>query len=184
MAHIILISSSPSDPSRTDVALDHIAACLDQAGHSTQTLRLRTLPADPLLKADTRHPDLTAALDAVMAADGLVIGSPVYKATYSGLLKVFIDLLPMDALTGIPVLPILTGGSPAHVLALDHGLKPMLSTLGATTIAPGRFLPTRAITVATPTTAASLSGPAQTELDQTITWFLSELVAHQPATTD
>ncbi|WP_204272820.1 NAD(P)H-dependent oxidoreductase, partial [Escherichia coli] len=80
---------------------------------------------------DVREPAIAAAVLAVEQADLVVVSTPIYKAAYSGLLKVFLDLLPPDALRGKLVLPLATGGSPAHVLALDYALKPVLSALGA-----------------------------------------------------
>jgi FMN reductase len=71
----------------------------------------------------------------VLAARIVVASSPVYRATYSGLLKVFFDLLPQDALEGKVGFPILTGGSQAHLLALDHGMRPLFASIGATVIA-------------------------------------------------
>jgi FMN reductase len=49
----------------------------------------------------------------------------VYKAAYSGLLKTLLDLLPQCALAGKVVLPVVTCGSPAHVLAIDYALRPL-----------------------------------------------------------
>ncbi len=57
----------------------------------------------------------------------MVIGTPVYKAAYSGLLKSLLDLLPQYALAGKTVLPLATGGSTAHVLAIDYALRPVLA---------------------------------------------------------
>ncbi|NEE56082.1 FMN reductase (NADPH), partial [Streptomyces sp. SID8455] len=79
-------------------------------------------------------------------ADGIVIGTPVYKAAYSGLLKTLLDLLPQYALTGKTVLPLATGGSTAHVLALDYALRPVLSSMGAAHIVQGWFVLDRHIT--------------------------------------
>ena len=59
------------------------------------------------------------------------MSTPIYKAAYSGLLKSFLDLLPQDGLRGKVVLPLATGGSSAHLLALDYALKPVLGALGA-----------------------------------------------------
>ena len=70
------------------------------------------------------------AVDAVAAAEAIVLVTPIYKAAYSGLLKLFLDLLPQFALTDKVVLPLATAGSPAHVLALDYALRPVLSSLG------------------------------------------------------
>jgi len=61
----------------------------------------------------------------------VIVATPIYKAAYSGLLKAFLDLLPADALRGKTVLPLATGGSAAHLLALEYALKPVLSALGA-----------------------------------------------------
>jgi FMN reductase len=91
------------------------------------------------MAADLRHRDIRAALDAVARADLIVVATPIYKAAYSGLLKAFLDLLPRDALRGKKVLPMSTGGSLSHLLALDYALKPVLSALGARDILDGVF---------------------------------------------
>lgn len=109
-------------------------------GHLTALLNVRELPAASLVTAELGDPDIAAGIAEVVAADALVVASPVYKASYSGLLKTFVDLLPPNCLAGTPVLPFVTGGSVGHVLALDQGLKPLLAALGATTIARGRFV--------------------------------------------
>ena len=67
-----------------------------------------------------------ASLAQVANAQLIVVATPVYKAAYSGLLKVFLDLLPQTALAGKTVLPLATGGSPHHMLALDCALRPVL----------------------------------------------------------
>jgi FMN reductase len=67
----------------------------------------------------------------VADADAVVIATPVYKASFSGLLKVFLDLLPQDGLAGKLVLPLATGGSQSHMLALDYALRPVLHALDA-----------------------------------------------------
>ena len=68
-----------------------------------------------------------------------MIATPVYKAAYSGVLKVFLDILPQTALKGKVVLPLATGGSPHHMLALDYALRPVLQSLGAQHILPGVY---------------------------------------------
>lgn len=133
--HIVSLSGSPSASSRSGWLLRHAALGLRsrQAGPSARfsQIELRSLPAAPLLAADARHPALAAAVDTVLAADLLLVATPIYKAAYSGLLKVFLDLLPPDTLRDTVVLPLATGGSPGHLLALDYALKPVLSALGA-----------------------------------------------------
>jgi FMN reductase len=139
MATVLSVSGSPSPTSRTTRLLRHLDERLRQQGHEVTPLEVRTLPADVLLGADVRHPAITAVAELFARADGVVIGTPVYKAAYSGLLKSLLDLLPQYALSGKTVLPLATGGSRAHVLAIDYALRPVLSSMGATHIVPGWF---------------------------------------------
>ncbi len=83
----------------------------------------------------------------VAAADGIVVATPVYKAAYSGLLKTFLDMLPQFALRGKVVLPLATGGSIAHVLAIDYALRPVLSSLDPLHVVNGLFVLDKQITV-------------------------------------
>src|SRR5262249_62273695 len=80
-------------------------------------------------------------------ADAVVVAPPIYKAAYSGALKAFLDLLPQFALAGKVVLPLATGGTLAHVLALDYGLRPVLVALGAQHIVNGLFILDKTLTV-------------------------------------
>jgi len=67
------------------------------------------------------------------------VASPIYKAAPAGVLKAFLDLLPQFALTGKIVLPLATGGSLAHVMALDYALRPVLTALNARHVTQGWF---------------------------------------------
>ncbi|MFD9356344.1 NADPH-dependent FMN reductase [Streptomyces sp. NPDC060031] len=147
MATVLSVSGSPSVTSRTTGLLRHLDAQLIAQGHEVIPLDVRTLPAEPLLKADMRHPSIVTATALFARADGVVIGTPVYKAAYSGLLKSLLDLLPQYALSGKAVLPLATGGTTAHVLAIDYALRPVLASMGAAHIAPGWFTLDRDITL-------------------------------------
>ncbi|GAA1561730.1 hypothetical protein GCM10009804_18110 [Kribbella hippodromi] len=140
MAIIATLSSSPSVPSRTDAVLDYVTKRLISHGHTVTPIVLRDLPAGPLLRGQADHPDIAAAAAVLAAADAVVVTTPVYKAAYSGLLKVFLDLLPQYALKGKTVLPLATGGTPAHVLVIDYALRPVLTSLGAGAIGQGWFV--------------------------------------------
>ncbi len=129
--HLVTLSGSPAAPSRSAWLLQRAAASVRCHAGSSHDIVLRELPAEALVTADTRHPALVAAIEQVLAADVLLVATPIYKAAYSGLLKIFLDLLPPDALRDTRVLPIATGGSPGHLLALDYALKPVLGALGA-----------------------------------------------------
>ncbi|MFD8237011.1 NADPH-dependent FMN reductase [Streptomyces sp. NPDC059696] len=147
MATILSVSGSPSATSRTARLLRHLDDRLTAQGHEVIPFDVRTLPAEALLGADFRHPEIIRATALVERADALVVGTPVYKAAYSGLLKSLLDLLPQYALAGKTVLPLATGGSTAHVLAIDYALRPVLSSMGATHIVPGWFTLDKDLTV-------------------------------------
>jgi len=134
----VLISGSPSATSKSRALLERARERLRDAGWDTVLIDLSTLPADALLGRGASD-GVTRALTAVQQARLVIAASPVYRATYSGLLKVFFDLLPQDGLAGKIAVPILTGGSPAHLLALDHGFRPLFTSVGATVVAAGVY---------------------------------------------
>jgi FMN reductase len=85
-------------------------------------------------------PGVQAALERTMAADVLVVGSPVYKASYTGVLKAFCDHVAHGQLAGKPTIPVMVGGSLQHFLALDDHLRPLLVELGGTCLSPGLYV--------------------------------------------
>jgi FMN reductase len=115
--------------SRTGRLLGYIGALLEQEGLDIRSLNVRDLPAEALLHAEFKHPQIVAALELVEEASVIVIATPTYKAAYSGILKAFIDLWPQFGLQGKVVLPVASGGSPAHTLILDYALRPVLASL-------------------------------------------------------
>ena len=137
--NILLLAGSPSSPSRSTRLLHYSGERLALLGYRTHELQVRDLPATALLQADFANAGLAAARALVADADALVIATPVYKAAYSGVLKTFLDLLPQDGLKGKPVLPLATGGSQSHMLALDYALRPVLSALGARHVLPSIY---------------------------------------------
>lgn len=136
---VLLISGSPSERSRSAVLLDAVSLRLSVYGALSGRLHVRDLAPEALVRADFAHPSVLAATALVERADVLVVATPVYKAAYSGVLKAFLDLLPQTALKNKTVLPLATGGSPHHMLALDYALRPVLQSLGAKHILPGIY---------------------------------------------
>ncbi|WBS00893.1 NADPH-dependent FMN reductase [Pseudoduganella sp. SL102] len=128
---ILLISGSPAVPSSSSRLLHHIGDKLAAHGHRTTRLNVRDLPAQALLAADPTDAVVRAALAEVADADAVIVATPVYKAAYAGVLKAFLDLLPQNGLAGKIVLPVATGGSQSHLLALDYALRPVLHALEA-----------------------------------------------------
>jgi len=129
--NVLGILGSPSAVSRSASLLQLAQAHLQPVAGSCTILALRSLPAGPLLIGDVGDPVLGEAVASVEAADVVIVATPIYKAAYSGLLKLFLDLLPADALRGKAVLPLASGGTMAHLLALEYTLKPVLAALGA-----------------------------------------------------
>ena len=132
------ISGSPSATSKSRVLVEYALAQLAASGAATQMVDLAGLPADPLLGRGTSAA-VAAAVAATTDARIIVAGTPVYRATYSGLLKVFFDLLPQDSLIGKIGVPIVTGHGAAHSLSVDHGMRPLFASLGAIVVAGGVY---------------------------------------------
>ena len=136
---VILISGSPSPTSSGARLLHHIGERLGSQGHQCSRLQLRDLPAAALLHGDSTEPAIARALAQVAASDAIVIATPIYQASFAGILKCFLDLLPQEGLDGKLVLPVATGGSQSHLLALDYALRPVLSALAARFILPSIY---------------------------------------------
>jgi FMN reductase len=112
---------------------------LQAQGFGIDFINVRDLPAEDLLLARVDSPPIKDAIARVEAADALVVATPIYKAAYSGALKTFLDLLPQFALAGKTVFPMATGGTIAHVLAIDYALRPVLASLAARHVVNGYF---------------------------------------------
>jgi FMN reductase len=102
-------------------------------------------------------PDLVELIEAVTNADALIVGSPVYKGTYTGLFKHLFDLIEPKALKDKPVVLSATGGSERHALVLDHGLRPLFAFFSADIVATGVYATEGDFTDHQPSSAALLS---------------------------
>lgn len=89
---------------------------------------------------DWSDQQVAGTIAAVAASDLLIVASPTYKATYTGLLKLFLDRISGGALAGVTAVPLMLGGDWRHSLAADMLLKPVLVELGATCPTRGLFL--------------------------------------------
>lgn len=140
MSLIVNIVGSPAAESRTRGLIDSVGATLAKEGFEVRTINVRDLPAEDLLWGRADSPAIREAIGLVERARGVVVATPIYKAAYTGVLKSFLDLLPQFGLRGKIVLPLATGGTIAHVLALDYALRPVLSSLGAMHVVAGLFI--------------------------------------------
>jgi len=176
----LLIAGSPSERSRSAALLDAVAQRLTVRGALVDRVHIRDLSPQALLLADAHHRSISQAVAQVAAARVLVVSTPVYKAAYSGVLKVFLDLLPQTALQGKTVLPLATGGSPHHMLALDYALRPVLQSLGAKHILPGIYATDAQVTVA-PEGAYSVGRDIAIRLDDAVNVLVTETLRPSPA---
>ncbi|MFI0925025.1 FMN reductase [Streptomyces sp. NPDC021012] len=144
---LTVVSAGLSTPSSTRLLADRLAESaggeLAARGHepSTGVVELRELAGDIANHLVTGFPPprLSAAIDAVTAADGLIVVTPVFAASYSGLFKSFFDVIDPDALTGKPVLTAATGGTARHSLVLEHAVRPLFAYLRAVVVPTAVF---------------------------------------------
>ncbi len=129
MSEIVILSGSPSEESRSELILLYLGNLLKEKGYLVTHISVRDVPQEDLFEGNFKNEAIKNIVSIVEGAQGIIVGSPVYKAAYSGVLKSLIDLFPEDALEHKPVLPIMTGGSASHLLAIDFALKPLLSNL-------------------------------------------------------
>jgi len=123
VTNLLAINSSPSHPSRTR-AITELAIELEGG----RLLDVRSIDAEALLLRRD-HPSLDEARAAVAAAGIVLLATPVYRATYSGLLKVLLDLLPQDGLAGKACILAATARIPGHFLSLDTGLRAAVASV-------------------------------------------------------
>ncbi|MDB5881369.1 MAG: reductase [Ramlibacter sp.] len=170
---VLLIAGSPSERSRSAALLDLVGERLASRGATVERLHIRDLSPQALLLADTAHRTIAAAIAQVARARAIVIATPVYKAAYSGVLKVFLDLLPQSAFKDKALLPIATAGSPNHMLALDYALRPVLQSLMARHVLPGVYATDAQVTVA-PEGAHHLAEDIAGRLDEAVAALLAD----------
>jgi FMN reductase len=136
---IVAIVGNPRPASRTHTLARTLAAELARVLGSQPVVEVDLAKLGPSV-LDPEDDRANAAIADVLAAELLVIASPTYKATYSGLLKAFLDRLGTGALAGAAAVPILLGGAPNHQLAIDVHFTPLLYELGARVPARGLFV--------------------------------------------
>jgi FMN reductase len=135
--NIIGLSGNVKRPSRTASLVETIVSTardrLRAEGHV-----IELVDAAPVLfralRSDQLDAEGRAIIDAVEAADVLVVGSPVYRASYTGALKHLFDLVDYRALTGKRVILAATGGTPLHGLMTEHQLRPLFGFFNALTL--------------------------------------------------
>jgi FMN reductase len=132
---IAVVVGNPRPESRTLDAGKMLAAKIDDA--DALVVDVATL-GDGLFGWGSD--DVKAIIADVCACDVVVFASPTYKASYTGILKMFLDLMPSGGLTGVVGIPLMLGAGPGHALAPELCLKPVLVELGATCPTRGLYV--------------------------------------------
>ncbi|WP_460774966.1 FMN reductase [Microbacterium sp. GXF7504] len=144
---IAVVTAGLSTPSSSRMLADRMLAAvareLDARGIqvTTETFELRDHAhelTDRLLTGFA-PPALAATIDAVTSADAVIVVTPIFASSYSGLFKSFVDVLDPDALRGKPVLIGATAGTPRHSLAIDYAIRPLFAYLHADAVSTGVF---------------------------------------------
>jgi FMN reductase len=144
---LVVVTAGLSQPSATRLLADRLSVAVDRhlrdAGvePKVEVIELRDHAQDLTnnLLTGFPSPKLQAALDAVLSADGLVAVTPIFSASYSGLFKMFFDVIDRDGLAGKPTLVGATGGSTRHSLAIEHAIRPLFAYLNAAVAATGVY---------------------------------------------
>ena len=139
MTRVLLVNGSPTPISRSAALLSHARGALDAAGIEVGETSILDFPAEDLIQARYGSDAFAPFVAAVAAASGIIVSTPVYKASFSGGLKALLDILPQEALLGKAILPLASAGTISHLLSIDYALKPVLSVLGARDIEQGVF---------------------------------------------
>lgn len=140
---VVVVSGSLRSPSRTHGLLEALVQRLrGRRTHLTvHWVRIAELSASLAgsLERDSAAPALQPHLQAIEQADLLLVGSPVYRASYTGLFKHLFDLVDHQSLKGVPVVLAATGGSERHALMIDHQLRPLFAFFQAHTLPYGLY---------------------------------------------
>ena len=146
MTSLVVVSGGLSVPSSTRLLADRLAAATAELVDelAVTNVELRDLAHQLTNHLLTGFPDetLATAIDAVRRADALIVVTPVFAASYSGLFKTFFDVLEEGTLDGKPVLVAATAGTARHSLVLEHALRPLFSYLHAVVVPTGVFAAT------------------------------------------
>ena len=140
MTKIAVVTGNPKPASRTQSVALAVADALAKELPGAETDVVVDLAGYAPHLFDWSDEELAALTAQVAAADIAVFASPTYKATYTGLLKAFLDRYGNNGLAGVTAVPVMTGGWPGHLLAVEVHFRPVLVELGATVPSRGLYV--------------------------------------------
>lgn len=178
-ARIAGLAGSWSTPSRTRALVALIGARAAErsgAGHETFDLNDFGPSLGQARSLDGLDGTARAVLDRLLSADALVVGTPVYKGSYTGLLKHLLDLVDPAALAGKPVLLTATGGGEKHALVVEHHLRPLFGFFEAATLPTGIYAGPGDFVDGAPASPA-LVARIERAVDQLVPWLGARMPA-------
>ncbi len=136
---VVAVVGNPNPGGRTTTVAEAVAGAVAKAAGSstTETIELATVAAHLFEWGNEKVAALTAQ---VASADVVITACPTYKATYTGLLKAFLDAYGNDGLAGTRAVPVMVGAAPHHALAPEVHLRPLLVELGASVPSRGLYV--------------------------------------------
>lgn len=140
--NVVSLSASPHEPSKTTALLDAIVAAFSDRVELNDRRIIMSEIGPELGGSLSRRgvgPQAADALNAVEACDLLIVSTPIYRATYTGLFKHLFDFIGQDALIGRPVFLSAIGGNISHSLSIDHQLRPLFAFFQAVSLPVGVF---------------------------------------------
>jgi FMN reductase len=140
MTKIAVVTGNPKPASRTHSVALAVAEALAKELQDAETHPVIDLAEHAPRLFDWSDEELGTLTAEVAAADIAIFASPTYKATYTGLLKAFLDRYGNNGLAGVTAVPVMTGGWPGHLLAVEVHFRPVLVELGATVPSRGLYV--------------------------------------------
>lgn len=139
---VVAVSGGLQRPSRTLVVVERLLAALGDAlpidTHLVELGQIASSLAGAVQRSQVPA-DVAAHIETIESADLLIVASPVYRGSYTGLFKHLFDLVHHEALVDVPVLLAATGGSDRHALVIDHQLRPLFSFFQTRTLPIGVY---------------------------------------------
>ncbi|WP_242424210.1 NADPH-dependent FMN reductase, partial [Frankia sp. EI5c] len=139
---VLSVVGNPKPNSRTRAVAEAVAAQVAAAfpaGVETVAEVIEVSALGPGLLG-WGDPAVKEAVASMRTADVLVVATPTFKATYTGLLKLLLDQIGQGELAGVPTVPVLVAGAPEHALAVEVHLRPVLVEIGASCPTRGVFV--------------------------------------------
>lgn len=179
----LFISGSTSLHSKTDLVLNILQQELAEQGLATERISPRDFEPYALINLNFSDAAIIRFQKKVQQAQIIVIGTPIYQASFSGTLKLLLDLIPERGLQQKIVLALATAGSDSHLLVPDYTLKPIFSALGATHLLRSLYVNSREITV-TPTGEYLITDPIRERLQESAAQIIATLNPNPSAQRD